>query len=77
MEIISSSQEFTAYNKTITFTHEGKEYEVCLHWDAWDGYALDFIGIDEPEWVDGWEEVNEYSLACTLDDLSDEQEPSA
>jgi hypothetical protein len=65
-------KEDTAYDKEITFTYEGEDYSVTLHWDKWDGYDLSFTDIDEPEWAINWEDSNEESLAFTLDGLTDE-----
>jgi hypothetical protein len=72
MIIEGVTKEETAYTKKMTLTYEGKEYEVLLYWNRWDGYELDFIGSDEPEWAVNWEDNNEESLAFTLDGLTDE-----
>lgn len=72
IEIKGIVKEETAYDKEITFTYEGQEYAVCLHWDKWDGYDLTFTEVAEPEWAINWEDNNENSLCFVLDDLTDE-----
>jgi hypothetical protein len=72
MIIEGVTKEETAYTKSMTLTHEGEQYEVLLHWNNWDGYEIDFIGSNEPEWAINWEENNEQSLAFVLDDLTEE-----
>jgi hypothetical protein len=75
IEIKGITKEETAYDKEITFTYEGEEYAVRLHWDKWDGYDLTFNDIEEPEWVSKWHDSQQYgeeSLEYTLDGLTDE-----
>jgi hypothetical protein len=75
MEIKGVSKEETAYDKEMTISYEGQEYQVVLHWDKWDGYDLRFINSDTPEWVSEWEDSQQYggeSLEYTLDGLTDE-----
>ena len=72
MEIKGITKEETAYDKEMTISYEGQEYEVVLHWDKWDGYDLRFINSDTPEWAIDWDDNNEESLAYTLDGLTDE-----
>ena len=72
IEINAVTKEETAYAKKMTVTYEGQEYEVLLYWNNWDGYEIDFIGTDEPDWAINWEEGNDESLASTLDGLTDE-----
>jgi hypothetical protein len=75
MEIKGVSKEETAYDKEITISYEGQEYQVVLHWDKWDGYDLRFINSDTPEWAIRWEDSQQYgaeSLEYTLDGLTDE-----
>lgn len=82
IEIKESSTHDTAYDKFIKFTYEGQEYSVVLHWDKWEGYDLNFteLGntgkwIDQPEWADEiWEDSESKSLACILDELTNEGE---
>jgi hypothetical protein len=74
------TKEDTAYDKRITFEREGVEHSVLLHWDAYDGYDLQFLDgksyIADPEWVSEWqekaEEENTESLEGILDGLTDE-----
>jgi hypothetical protein len=72
MIIESVLKQETAYSKSMTINYEGKEYEVLLYWNSWDGYELSFEGSDDPEWAVNWEDNNEESLAYTLDCLTDE-----
>ena len=72
MIIEGVSKEEVSYVKEMTITYDGQQYEVLLRWDKWDGYELDFIGSDNPEWAINWEDNNEESLAFTLDGLTDE-----
>jgi len=72
MIIEGVSKEETSYAKEMTITYDGQQYEVLLRWNNWDGYELDFINSDEPEWAIEWEDNNEESLAYTLDSLTDE-----
>ena len=82
IEINGTTKEYTAYNKFINFTYEGQEYSVFLHWDTYEGYDLNFTEledtskwIDQPEWADEiWEDDDNKSLACILDELSDQRE---
>ena len=73
--INNAKQEVTAWDKRISFTHEGITYEVLLHWDAFDGYDLDFLDgrkfIPTPNWALDWDEVDFDSLESALDDLSE------
>ena len=64
-------KEEVAFDKEITFTYEGQEYDVTLHWDKWDGYDLTFNKVDEPEWATNWEWNNGETLAFVLDGLTD------
>jgi len=72
--ITTTEKQVTAYDKRITFTREGQEYSVLLHWDAYDGYDLNFLDgrnyADTPEWATDWAEDD--SLEYQLDYLSDE-----
>ncbi len=57
----------TAYDKDITFTRDGVEYRVILHWDSHDGYEATWLDsearfMSSPEWT---EELN--TLFHTLD----------
>jgi hypothetical protein len=72
MIIEGVSKEETSYAKEMTITYDGQQYEVLLRWNNWDGYELDFINSDTPEWAIEWEDNNEESLAFTLDGLTDE-----
>jgi hypothetical protein len=72
MIIEGVSKQETSYAKEMTITYDGQQYEVLLRWNNWDGYELDFINSDEPEWAIEWEDNNEESLAYTLDGLTDE-----
>jgi len=72
MIIEGVSKQETSYAKEMTITYDGQQYEVLLRWNNWDGYELDFINSDEPEWAIEWEDNNEESLAYTLDSLTDE-----
>jgi len=82
IEINAMTKQDTAYNKFINFTYEGQEYSVLLHWDTYEGYDLNFTEledtskwIDQPEWADDiWEDNDNKSLACILDELTDERE---
>jgi hypothetical protein len=73
IEIKGISKEETAYDKEMTISYEGQEYEIVLHWDKWDGYDVRFTNADEPEWATNWEDNNDgESLAYVLDGLTDE-----
>ena len=72
MIIEGVSKQETSFAKEMTITYDGQQYEVLLRWNNWDGYELDFINSDEPEWAIEWEDNNEESLAYTLDNLTDE-----
>ena len=69
------SQEVTAWGKRISLTHEEVTYEVLLHWDAFDGYELNFLDgrkfIPAPDWANDWDDVDFGSLESALDDLSE------
>ena len=76
IEIKTSSKENTAWDKRITFTHEGETYEVLLHWDNNDGYSLYFFDQVSPDWADEWEDNQQYgaeSLEYVLDSLTEEK----
>jgi hypothetical protein len=73
------TKEDTAYDKRITFEREGVEYSVLLHWDAYDGYDLQFLEgksyIADPEWVGEWQDSQQYgaeSLEYILDGLTED-----
>jgi hypothetical protein len=73
------TKEDTAYDKRITFEREGVEHSVLLHWDAYDGYDLQFLDgrkfIADPDWVSEWQEDEQggaESLEYILDGLTDE-----
>ena len=70
------TKEDTAYDKRITFEREGVEYSVLLHWDAYDGYDLQFLDgkiyIADPEWASEWQDTGDESLEYILDGLTDE-----
>lgn len=72
MEIETISKSETAYSKEIIFSYEGERYQIDLYWNNQDGYDIDFVGADEPEWATNWEDNNEESLAYTLDTLTDQ-----
>jgi hypothetical protein len=72
MIIESVLKQEMAYSKSMVINYEGKEYQVLLYWSNWEGYELDFIGLDEPEWAINWEDNNDESLAYTLDTLTDQ-----
>lgn len=72
MKVDTVEKQDTAYTKKMIVTYEEQEYEILLHWNNWDGYELDFIGSDEPQWAIDWDDNNDESLAYTLDNLSDE-----
>ena len=79
IQIQGVSKEDTAWNKRITFEREGVEYSVLLHWDAYDGYDLNFTEgrnfIPSPDWVTEWEESQQFgadSFEYFLDSLSEE-----
>jgi hypothetical protein len=72
MIIEDVTKQETAYTKSMTVNYEGEQYEILLYWNNWDGYEIDFINSDEPEWAINWEDNNEESLAFTLDGLTDE-----
>ena len=80
IEIISQEREETAYDKRITFTYGGEEYRVLLHWDAYEGFDLNFLEEDgrtftaTPEWAVDWDENEIDSLQYRLDELSDKAE---
>jgi hypothetical protein len=68
------TKEETGYEKRVSFTHQGKEYNVLLYWDFYDGFDLKFLDgrafIPMPDWASEWESEGE-SLAHTLDSLTD------
>jgi len=72
------TKEDTAYDKRITFERDGVEYSVLLHWDAYDGFDLNFLDgrnfIPDPEWASEWQDSTEgaESLEYALDSLTDE-----
>lgn len=79
IELLSAGKTETAYDKRISFTYEGQEYLVDLHWDTHDGYDLSFTdtsgsygSVPEPEWAANWTNKIGESLAYALDELSDE-----
>lgn len=69
------TKEETAYDKRITFTHEGEEYSVILHWDMYDGFDLNFLEgrmyTQAPDWAVDWDEEDtlEYHLDCLSDEV--------
>ena len=71
------TKEDTSYDKRITFEREGVEHSVLLHWDAYDGYDLQFLDgksyIADPEWVSEWQDLDgAESLEYILDGLTDQ-----
>jgi translation elongation factor P/translation initiation factor 5A len=81
IEIKESSTQDTAYDKFIKFTYEGQEYSVFLHWDSYEGYDMNFTELEntgkwisDPKWAEVWEDSESKSLACILDELTDERE---
>ena len=46
----------TAYDKDITFTRDGVEYRVIVHWDSHDGYEATWLDsearfMSSPDWA--------------------------
>ena len=79
IEIKTATTENTAWDRRITFTREGQTYSVLLHWDAYEGYELDFLDdgkfIPAPDWANDWDDSQQYgteSLEYTLDSLTEE-----
>jgi len=80
MEILLVDKQETSYMKSVTFSHEGQEYNALLFWDSCDGYDLRFqdeqgYEIDAPSWAIEWDDSQQYgaeSLEYTLDSLTDE-----
>lgn len=69
-KLVSSSEEVTSFNKTITFNYEGEQYVVDLFWDRQDGYDLSFKNNNYPNWYWDWTETEsvEYILDCLTED---------
>ena len=78
IEIAGFTKADTAYDKRISFTYEGVEYRVLLHWDAYEGFDLNFLKEDgrtftaTPEWAVLWDDEDADSLEYRLDELTDE-----
>ena len=76
------TKQDTAYDKRITFEREGVEYSVLLHWDAYEGFELNFLDsrafTSTPEWAicfedeEGEGESLEYSLDALTDKVIEE-----
>jgi hypothetical protein len=80
IEIKTATTENTAWDRRITFTRERQTYSVLLHWDAYEGYELQFLDgrkfIPAPDWANNWDDSQQYgieSLEYTLDSLAEEQ----
>ena len=80
IEVITATEETTAWNKRITLTYEGETYSVLLHWDAYEGYELNFLEgrkfIPAPDWANDWDDSQKSgveSLEYTLDSLAEDK----
>jgi hypothetical protein len=67
IEVGSILKTETAYDKDITFTRDGMEYRVIVHWDSHDGYEATWLDsearfVGEPDWLD-----TDHRLYQTLD----------
>ena len=71
IKVTDACVKVTATDKEISFTYKGKEYEVLLHWNTYDGGFMEFIG-ETPDWAEDWDDENDESLEFLLDDLSEE-----
>lgn len=75
LTIHSTREEVTAYDKYISFTYEGQDYSVLLHWDMFDGYDLNFMDgkrfLSTPDWAIEWDENHEDTLEYVLDGLAE------
>ena len=69
------TKEDTGWTKEITLEREGETYLATLYWSISDGYDLVFKTNPTPDWVDDWEDSQQYggdSLEYTLDCLKQE-----
>ena len=69
IKVTDASIEVTATSKEISFTYEGKEYQVILNWNTYNGYDM-YFKDDTPDWAEDWDNENDEILAFLLDDLS-------
>jgi hypothetical protein len=73
--IKESSKDITSWVKDITFEHMGKQYNVTLYWDSYDGYDITFKNKHNgtPDWAARWIEQDEYSenLLAILDEMTE------
>ena len=78
IEITGVTKEDTAYDKRISFTYEGVEYRVLLHWDTYEGFDLEFLKEDgrtftaTPECAVLWCDSDGDYLDLHLDSITDE-----
>lgn len=58
--------------KTIKFTYGEEEYVVRLYWTDTEGYELDFVSDNEPDWAIEWEakDHDDMSLEVYLDEMT-------
>jgi hypothetical protein len=57
LEIGAMEKSIVAYDKDFTFTYEGKEYRVIVHWSDMEGYSTTWIDNQgrfdtSPDWID-------------------------
>lgn len=77
LTIQGASKEEAGWDKRLSFTYDGQEYNVLLHWDTYDGYDLNFLDekgrfTDTPDWAILFEDEIDDSLEGYLDELSDQ-----
>jgi hypothetical protein len=64
------SEEKNSWSRYISFSCEGKEYEVMLSWNDMDGYDLEFYRGDEAILNEDLKDPDEQGIESILDDLT-------
>lgn len=73
IEITDQRHEETGWKRYIYFKYEGKDYELTLFWDEFNGYEIYWREPNTaPDWARNWDEdMSEgLSLAGWLDELT-------
>jgi hypothetical protein len=80
LKVKGMRQEVDAWHRYIHFTREGKDYELTLFWDQFNGYEVMWRSVDgqgtgkAPDWANNWDEDHNESLVWWLDELTYQME---
>lgn len=77
LKITGKCHEETGWKRYISFEYEGKEYELFLFWNEFDGYDINWRSPDKtPNWVVEWDSEAHQNMSFEhyLDELTFEME---